>query len=356
VSIFSDKGGSIYGDADSIWTQSSISGSGVGGNVFENLGNSVEEDVLRIRAGGGYPSFPRATPGIPMELTGLGRTSAQQEDVFNNPEQYLLGSMGRSDESDPEEMKKWLAKAVAATQEFPKLLAKGKTIASSKFQTTFDAWLQRRPGGEKNPHERQAAVEKDLMDTKLLGSQPWLEYRKGKEINRVVKLMEYNDDMRTQIAMGLKHYGIDTRTVPKGWPMPTPAPSLSAAEALAEAQAEHDAALENYHMTKLERLEQWGLVYALALHAEKVATSQGKGTIANKAKQLRLTAVAKRAEIDETAPVPTPTPTPTPTPYPQVDPTRGGAETGGMSPTTYVLIGGAALTLGLMAAFAFTKK
>ena len=403
MSIFTDKGGSIYGDADSIWTQKSISGAGVGGNVFEGLGKTVEEDVLNIKAGGRYPTFPRATPGIPMELTGLGQADARQDAVWNNPERYL-GSLGRSDESDPEEMKKWMAKAIAATQEFPKLLAKGKTIASSKFQATFDAWLKKRPGGDKNPIERQAAVLKDLRDTKLLGSQPWLEYRKGKEINRVVKLIEYNDDMRDQIAMGEKHYGIDTRKVPQNWPMPTPAPSITAESALAEAEAIYAVAADT------QELAQWVNLRSAAEHTEKLAIAQDKEAIRQKAAQLRSIAETKMKEAGEKTPTPSPGVTAeellanaekakiaaTATGARSVisnfygaswaaydlankqnknlvakraqvlmkeadkmlaDLGNGGViEDTGLSTTTYVLIGGAALTVGLLAAFAFTKK
>ncbi len=402
MSIFTDKGGSIWGDADSIWTQSSMSGAGVGENVFEKLGNSVEEDVLRIRAGGGYPSFPRATPGIPMELTGLGQESALQEDVFRNPEKYLLGSMGRSDESDPEEMKKWMAKAIAATQEFPKLLAKGKTIASSKFQATFDAWLKKRPGGDKNPIERQDAVLKDLRDTKLLGSQPWLEYRKGKEINRVVKLIEYNDDMRDQIAMGEKHYGIDTRKVPQNWPMPTPAPSITAEKALEEAQVIYALAKDTGEVAQIQNL------YAAAVHAEKLAIAQDKEAIRQKASQLKSVALDMLKQANVPPPIPSPPPGVTAeellaaakAAYQRAQQTgirgdvskfygasyaaydlavkqgkrevqdeaqtlmniadkmlaRGTETTDSAFPTTYVVLGGAALALGVVAAFAFGKK
>tara|TARA_Y100000310_G_C20633180_1_gene789727 strand:- start:163 stop:1371 length:1209 start_codon:yes stop_codon:yes gene_type:complete len=402
MSIFTDKGGSIWGDADSIWSQSSMSGAGVGENVFEKLGNSVEEDVLRIRAGGGYPSFPRATPGIPMELTGLGQGSALQEDVFRNPEKYLLGSMGRSDESDESKMREWMGRAEELEASYPKLLAKAKTVASTEFQRKLNVWLSAVDGDGKTPGSRFASVKGDLNDARTqYGNKPWMEYYKGRRNSRIVKMEEYRDDLQNLVDRGLKTFGQDTRKVPQNWPMPTPAP-ITAEKALEEAQAIYALAKGTGEVAQFEKL------LGAAVRAEQVAIRQDKEAVRQKASQLKTIALNMLKQANVPPPIPLPPPGVTAeellaaakAAYQRAQQTgirgdvskfygasyaaydlavkqgkrevqdeaqtlmniadkmlaRGTETTDSAFPTTYVVLGGAALALGVAAAFAFGKK
>ena len=358
MTIFTDNGGSIYGKADNIWTQSSISGSGVGNNVFEGLGRTVEEDVLAMRAGGGRPSYPRATPGIPMALTGFGDESPLQEDVFRNPYKYL-GTLGEPDETDEEKMKEWMQAAQDQTKRFEALKRLGRSVASILFRRDFNTWLDG-AGTDLSPEARYNSVIGNLAGTAAYGSKPWMQYMEGRRINRIKKLERFNDHAEKWIGMAVKTAGTTTPQEPEPKPQlppsspppqdPVPDPSIQAEAALKKAQ-DLRAAVEGVIETgkAVEDVTLFHDFYAAASMAEQLAVAQDKEAIRQKAAELKVLAIKfiddLRAGREGEGPLDD-----------DREEKKQENEEKDAFPTTYVLIGGAALAVGIFAALTLGKK
>lgn len=302
MSIFA-QGNEIYGDSP------------LGESVFDDLGRTVEQDVLAMRAGASAPAYPVATPGIPQVagsvFDGLGQRTVE-EDVLRMYEggpapsifpgtpgiPYELGALGKTS-GDVEDWKDYYARAKKAAAHYVVLRGQGLRIASTLERARIQKHLteEKDPNDKESPEYRYDSIVKDLKDAankERYGTSGYMEYAERRRQGRVDKLEYINKQLKAWVDRAAKTYGFTPEG--QGGTVPAPNPSIPAEQALAKAQTYYALAQDGKQLVQIQNF------YGASYQAEQLAIAQNKPGIQKEAAALKKIAAQMMAAAGQKPP------------------------------------------------------
>jgi hypothetical protein len=297
MSIFA-QGNEIYGDSP------------LGESVFDDLGRTVEQDVLDMRAGASAPAYPTITPGIP-QISGLGQRTVE-EDVLRMYEggpapsifpgtpgvPYELSGLGDT-KGDAEDWKEYHARAKKAAADYVVLRGQGLRIASTLERGKIQKYLieEKDPNDRESPEYRYNSVVVDLSDAAnkdRYGSSGYMEYAERRRQGRVDKLEYINKHLSNWVARAAKSYGYTPEG--QGGTIPAPNPSIPAEQALAKAQTYYALAQDGKQLVQIQNF------YGASYQAEQLAIAQNKPGVQKEAAALKKIAAQMMAAAGQKPP------------------------------------------------------